>query len=307
MLTTTLAVLGVPTRFETNRSEVLDAIEESFGNWCSVSPATSHRLRVGITVFEHVVGGGPTGISHHFPAPERLLVRGAGCLGLSDPARREAVAAISEAALADREQFRDGVLEALTYSLISQFDRHPLHAAVVSARDRAARSVLLVGASGSGKSSLAYAAHLAGMRVLAEDVAWLQLEPTLRVWGAPRRVRLTPAAVMRVGGATSPTQASGRVADDKLLVPLSGECLPGSAGALDVCILAPGTGPARLEPLTAATVRELLSRDVAPGFDRFPERHVRVATALSCRGGWRLHLSADAREAIPLVRGLSVG
>ena len=39
--------------------------------------------------------------------------------------------------------------------------------------------------------------------------------------------------------------------------------------------------------------------DIAPGFDRFPDRNMPVANALASSGGWRLTLTSDPRDALP--------
>ena len=46
-----------------------------------------------------------------------------------------------------------------------------------------------------GKSTLAYLAHAAGIRVLSDDRVWVQMEPSLRIWGTPGTARLTAAAL----------------------------------------------------------------------------------------------------------------
>ena len=47
-----------------------------------------------------------------------------------------------------------------------------------------------------------------------------------------------------------------------------------------------------------------LDEQLAPGFDRFPARWPEVARSLTARGGWRLNLTNDAREAVPLIHDL---
>lgn len=305
MIARTLFVLGVRTRFETNSRAVLEAVDESFGAWRDAPERSTARLRVTIMTQPGGVADGRAPIAHRFPDAARLVVQSPDCVGVTDPCRCAAWAYVREALVDDRAHFRDGVLDALTFALLSQFDRHPLHAAAVCSD---ARAVLLVGPGGLGKSTLAYAAHREGLTVLSEDTAWVQLDPDLRVWGSPRTVRLRSEVSSRFPEIRSVATPSARPHDDKLLVPLH---RPGNsrffAHRIAVCMLEPGHDRASLEPIGAARVADALRADVAPGFDRFPERHDRIARELSRRGGWRLRLSRDAREAIPLVRELLAG
>jgi hypothetical protein len=43
---------------------------------------------------------------------------------------------------------------------------------------------------------------------------------------------------------------------------------------------------------------------VDAGFDRFPERHPLVARALAASGGWRLTLTGDPHDALPLLHDM---
>ena len=71
-----------------------------------------------------------------------------------------------------------------------------------------------------------------------------------------------------------------------------------------VCVLARDGGALSLEPLAPAALVHALGEQLAPGFDRFPARWPDVARALSARGGWRLNLTSDAHDALPVVRDL---
>jgi hypothetical protein len=306
-----LAVLGVPVRFETNSHYVLDCIDESFGEWRDVAPEAGgmRALRVRLIAYEgseyaeawrdtHVP------VRHTCPDATRLIAHSPGSIGISDPARREAVAHVSTELAADRAHFRGAMLEALTLALVTQFDRHPLHAAAIA---RGPTAVLLAGPSGAGKSTLAWLAHEAGLEVLGDDRVWIQLEPTPRMWAWPGRARLLPDA--RVIDPSDVGVLEERDGKRKLALPLGGRPGPTRHEMTDVavCVLDRGEGPAALERATASELADTLHRQVAPGFDRFPERHARVVRVLTRGGGWRLHLSPDPMEALPLLRRMLDG
>jgi hypothetical protein len=301
-----LAVLGVLVRFETNSRYVLDCIEESFGEWRDAAPDGSRvdPLRVRLIAYEgsedpDAWRGTHVPVRHTCPDSTRLIAHSPGSIGISDPARREAVAHVSTRLAADRAHFRAAMLEAITLALVTQFDRHPLHAAAISHGHRA---VLLAGPSGVGKSTLAWLAHEAELEVLGDDHVWIQLEPAPRLWAWPGRVRLLSDA--RVLTRRDRGVIEERDGKRKLALSLGGKPGPTRHALVDVavCVLERGEGAASLERVSASELASALHRDLAPGFDRFPERHARVVRVLTRRGGWRLHLSSDPAQALPLLR-----
>jgi hypothetical protein len=318
-----LPVLGVPTRFETNSGTVARIVEDAFGDWRRLDAGGGERedvgrdparvLRVRIVVHEgseHVDGRAP--VRHICPDATRVIAHSPGSVAISDPMRREAVAFVSSALVADRAHFRDAILEAVTLALISHFDRHPVHAAAVG---RGERVVLLAGESGAGKSTLAYAAHGMGLDVLGDDRVWVQLAPRFRVWGWPGRVRLRPEtwAILPELAAHRPAEPSAgdpsHAADErrKIVVAIGGG--PGesrcTAADVVVCVLERTRSGARptLERLGAEDLREALAHGLAAGFDRFPERHERVVGTLARDGGWRLGVPAggDPRAVLSML------
>jgi hypothetical protein len=294
-----LPVLGVDTEFLTNSRDVLEVVEEAFGAWRRVDRRmvkSGFRLTVNVVVTD---GGESTDdhvpVQHFWLDAERLIAHSSGNVGITNPPLRESTAYVRRALIANRDQFRVAMLEALTFALLAQFDRHPLHAAAV-ARDN--RAVLLVGESGAGKSTLAYLAARAGLSVLAEDHVWIQLEPALRVWGGAGRIRLDAESAQyfsELAPFSDTTTIGGKT---KLSVEVSSPSLV--ADEAMVCLLSRGAS-ARLERVDAAEITAALSRNLAPGFDRSPERHERVVRTLAARGGWRLELSPSPHDALPLL------
>jgi hypothetical protein len=296
----TLPVLGIPVEFRTNSRYVLRVVEESFGTWRRLeAPTSSVSLVVRIAVIDGDEGGAvPSPVRHFCPDPQHFVANSFGSVGVCDPLRRESVAYVTTALAADREHFRASMLEALTFALVAQFDRHPLHAAAIARNGRVA---LLVGESGAGKSTLAYLARSAGFDVLAEDHAWIELEPELRVWGGVSRVRLGDDAAVHFPDAPSVGVMTTVGGKTKLAVDI--ESTTDSLVVTDpvVCLLTRANGVATIERADPDAIFGALTSTVSPGFDRFPERHQRVARALTTHGGWRLRLSSDPRQALPLL------
>jgi hypothetical protein len=143
-----LAVLGVPVRFETNSRYVLDCIDESFGEWRNVTPDSRavDPLRVRLIAYGGREGGDEwrdvrVPVRHTCPDSTRLIAHSPGSIGISDPARREAVAHVSTELAADRAHFRSAMIEALTLALVTQFDRPRCWSARVPLSSRARSTV----------------------------------------------------------------------------------------------------------------------------------------------------------------------
>jgi hypothetical protein len=291
----TLPVLGLPTTFESNDAAVIAAADESFGMWRALGREIegAHRpLHVRVSVVAGDEGelarGEHVPVRYTCPDDVRVVVQTTGSVAVSDPSKREAVARVTAALVADRAHFRAEVLEAVTLALLSHFDRHPVHAAAVA---HGGRALLFAAPSGTGKSTLAHACHREGLALMGEDQVRVQLAPRVRIWGWPVRVRLRDASAgadaKRTIDVRAGVNAARLVADD-----------------FAVCLLAREGRAVALTPLDAATVARELDAQLAPGFDRFPARWPAVRDALAARGGWRLDLSSDARDAVAIVRSL---
>ena len=277
------SLLGHAVRFESDSTIALDRVRELVQEYRGhvITADIAHPLCVRVTASSRTAWPSAGGIRHVSHADGRLTIEGTGVTGTVDPVRREGVAEVDRDLLDNPDEFRAAVLEPLTLALISHFDRHPVHAAAIVHKGKA---LLLAGPGGAGKSTLAYAALRAGYHVLTDDVARIQLEPTVRVWGGPARVRL------RTQG---PTKDVHRLDGDG----------PAFADAVSVCILGRG-GEARLDHLDGAAVRRHLDHQLAPGFDRFPDRHSAVMGALTDKGGFHLTLTGNPNDALPLIANM---
>ena len=305
----TLPVLGIVTRFETDTAVVIDLVEDSFGVWRALEPRDGvdelHdpvRVRIVVTHDDGETADAEAAPIHHSMSDDlRFVARSVGSVAESDPERRLAVVRASAALVADRARFRSEMLEAVVLAMLSCYDRHPVHAAAVAHRGRA---LLLAASSGTGKSTLAYACHAAGLDLLGDDHVRVQLEPSMRVWGWPARVRLLAETAERLGVPHSTGQAldpKGKAVVDARAGMSASRLVADDA---TVCVLSRDGGPLALEPLSPADAARALEEQLAPGFDRFPARWPSVVRALTGRGGWRLNLSRDPLEAVPVVRDL---
>ena len=308
--TVTLPVFGLATRFATNDRAMLEIVDEAFGVWRALEErgpadgaADPVEVRIVVSDRRSDTADLAAPIHHSMSDDLRFLARSASSVAESDPARRLAEVRVSAALAADRTRFRTEMLEAVVLAMLSCYDRHPVHAAAVA---HGGRALLLAAPSGTGKSTLAYACHAHGLDLLSDDHVRVQLEPSPRVWGWPARVRLLVETAERLRAPHAPAHeldpkrkavvdardgmsAARLVADDAM-----------------VCLLSRDGGPLALEPLTPAAAARALADQIAPGFDRFPARWPGVVRALTQQGGWRLNLSHDPHDAVPIVRDLLV-
>jgi hypothetical protein len=231
------------------------------------------------------------------PDPDRLLWHTPGSVGAVDLGRGTAVAYVTAALVNDVEHFRYTVLEGMTLTLVATRDRLPVHASLI---ERQGRAVVLAGPTGRGKSTLAYAALRMGWRVLADDGVYVQMRPSLGIWGRPAPLLLPPDARDRfpeLAGRAPSRQASGKL---KIPVDTGVVSQPDPFPEASVCVLVRGPDPA-LEPLGADELTASLTGELEPGLELFGDGPARVARILSTRGGWRLTLSDDPDAALRLL------
>jgi len=308
-----LPVLGIPVRFESNSAAALAVVEEAFGIWRGLraSPGLIAPLgvRVRLIVHEGDERDGSRVASHapvtcRMPDADRVIVHTPGSLGIADTRRQEATAYITPALLADRAHVQYSMIEGLTLTLVTACDRYPMHAAAIA---RGGVALLLAGPPGTGKSTLAYQAHRLGLRVLSDDAVYVQLDPEFRVWGLPGRVRLLTTAVTHfpeLGGRSPTLLANG---DEKLVVQCPGEWPAPTAPApvatrAGVCLLertGVGTTVSKA-PGSAADVQAFLKGGLGLSRARFGASLDEALRRLAGAGGWRVSLSANPADAMPM-------
>jgi hypothetical protein len=300
-LTTTLPVLGLPTRFEARSPAVMAAVEAAFGAWRGREEETAGVATVRIEVVEGDEGPAPHApLAFRAPRPGVTVVRSPGSVGTADAGARRASASVTRALVADRAHFRYGMLESLVLGIHTHHDREPLHAAALV---RGGTVALLAGPVGVGKSTLCLAGARAGMAILAEDCVFLQLEPRPRIWGFPGWVHVPPDAPVRVPGLPGGTPLLANGVPKLAFRTAELGALPASfhAARAAVCIVRRGEGPGSLHPLTPAEAAAALLEGLEPGFDLFAATIGARVARLVEGGAWLLRLPADAAAGLALV------
>lgn len=288
-----LPLLGVPVHCLSNSPDALAAIADAFGRWRALEAhpelIAPDGVRFVLVVHDGDEGGGePVRVTCRMPHPDLLLFHTPGSIGVVDIARREAVAYCTAALLADPAQARGGALSGMILTLATARDRVPVHAAMIA---RGSAALLLAAPPGTGKSTLAHHAAVRGLRVLSDDAAYIQTAPELRVWGIPGRVLLLdgPGGAKRAVELADAWPAPGAP--------------PPVARQVGVCLLERNGGSARLSRASHAEVCAFLTADL--GVNGL--RHGAALPAALDRlgpeggGGWRLALSEDPADALPLI------
>jgi len=195
----------------------------------------------------------------------------------------------------DSEPFANAINTVVLF-LIAQAGRIPLHASAVIVHGRA---LVLAGRSGTGKSALALAADRAGLPVLSEDTVFLQLQPSLCVWGRAEFVHLAEEDVP-AGVAGGIRVRSGRV---KKAIPILHRCRRADRAILFLLTEGDRVIFQKLDPEDAVRA---LTRDPEPGYEFYGAHLEEAIRALAAKGCWRMRLSTEPDEAIAaLVRAFS--
>jgi hypothetical protein len=299
----TLSVLGIGVRFESNEAAPVDLAREAFGSWQGPDPGPAAEVAIRILVAAGVGGrAGHAPLAYELEGPERVVISTPDSRVVSDAASRIATGSVTDTLVADRQHFRYGVLEACTLFILTRLDRIPVHAAVVT---RGEAALLLAGPSGAGKTTLAYgAATRLGCRVLAEDVVYVQMRPTLRIWGLPGFLHMPAGAgahFPELAAEPPSLMANGKEKIAVALARIGALPVRPSASRAGICVLERGAGPASLEPLAPDRIAAALTAALEPGFDLFASDIDECSRALAARGGWRMRTSGRPGDALPLV------
>lgn len=307
-----IPVMGIPVTFSSNDRDVIVQVDAAFGAWRALDAAPMWIEPSGPSLAFVVVDDREDGegegfeahapISYELPRADRLLVATPGSRAIADGSIDRAAARITRSLVADRDHFRYSVIESLTIFLLCDRDRQPLHAAALVRNETA---LLLAGPSGVGKSTLAYAGARAGLKVLAEDVVYLQRHPTARVWGMPGFIHLSPESTRwfpELSERRPTLQANGKLKVAVNMGEIGAVPRVPVAERVGICVLRRDgldSGPRRLRP---AELEAALLRRVESGFDRFADTIGAVLhETVGEGGGWRLDLPDSPALALELL------
>jgi hypothetical protein len=322
--------MGLVLELITNSPRILAAAERCFGGYGrpeatravdlslrlheqaldDPSAGERHGDRAGTDGGNVVAGAGSAGGKRRAPepvlrceGPYLYQATGRDSVLVADRAQGLAFGYVSPATAADAPLVTSRFLEAALFYLLECRGFLGIHAAALA---RGGRGLLLRGASGQGKTTLAYAAARRGFQALSEDVVWIEVERAVW-WGAPWTFHLLPDAgrlFPELAGKPLERQPNGEA---KLVVELE-SVRPGStapsarAGPVVMLSRRPGLlsrlaaidpGHAWREWLAGCAARE---REV-PGYE--------AAVAGLLRGGcFRLQLGDDLDAAVDLLEPL---
>ena len=280
-----LSVMGRPVVVETSHPALLAAVAQVYASWRGAPPGEGPPIRIALEAGAGEAFQGPTEVRVD---GLRLDLVAAGVEGWADARSLQAFCQLPASLAARSAELAAEVLDTLLLFLLTRSGRIPVHAAGVMIGGTAA---VLAGPSGSGKSTLSVAAMARGLRILSDDTVYIQLQPSLRIWGFPRPVHVFPADAPRFTQGTR--LRAGKL---KAAVPLPPD--PGllAADRAALVILERGKAVA-LQPAETAAALSVLAR-LEPGFDLLAADAGAAAAALAKAGAWRLTLSDDPAEAI---------
>jgi hypothetical protein len=236
-------------------------------------------------------------VTYRCPDPMHWMVHTPGSFGIADLDRQFGVAYVTRQLVDDEARFRVTVLHFLVLITITVKDRTPFHAAVIG---RGNAALLLVGAAGTGKSTLAYAAAEAGWDVLSDDAAYVQLEPH-RVWGTGSSVLLLDDAAEHFPELRGQRLTTFPTGKRKLVARAGGGPARLWVQRAGICALERSGGPLSVSAISPDEVQRTLKYDQAGAGVRFGDRLPRAAAWLAAEGGWRLSLSSNPRDALPAL------
>jgi hypothetical protein len=301
---TRLPIMGVPVVFESDSPQVLETVESALGGWRLLDYRRALIARLERPPHIRLVLGPEDSTSADVavksPAPERLEVDGPGVRGRADGGSLSAECTLAPSLLHDRYRFEEHVLTPLTLFLVTRCDRQPLHAAAIA---RNGAVTLLAGPSGTGKSSLAYAALRSGWSALADDAVYLETTPFAHVWTRPARLHLPADA--RAHFPELADRALVRRENGKMKIPVD---LPGTWPAAlspferaTLCLIQRADGDASAEATDAATVIGAIVGGLDPGFDVFRSTLAPALRAVVHERAWIVRTGPDPLHTIAVL------
>jgi hypothetical protein len=297
-LTRTFYPLGFPLEISTNSPEVILAAEGSWPQKEGEFEREPVRLRV-------AVEAGKSNETYYDPVYRSqsgllMIVSNRENFGVCDLAARSGWCLISTQVLAERTWFQWFYLEAMTYLLLAQRDTVPVHAACVA---REGLGVLLCGASGMGKTSIAFACAQAGWTYISDDATMLlQGSPKREALGKPNRFRFRPAALHlfpELGGRGSSIRTNGKPTLEVSAVAFPEISTAPRCRIHAIVFLKRGEdSDPTLQPLSVPEVLNRLAQETPDYGDPARARHLETLQTLATAPAWELRYAnfPEARE-----------
>jgi hypothetical protein len=191
-LVTTYFPLGFPVRITTNSRDVIEAAEEKWK--CCEDRFGVTPLDVRFAVDEDSQSERPPAVFPTGYANLISIVHAADNFAVIDLFRGSSFSWLTPAVVTDRGYFLYHFLEPVVYLLLGALHLAPIHAACV-ALDQS--GVLILGDSGAGKTSLAYACARRGWTYVGDDGIFLVRPGTERkILGRHREIRFRSSATL---------------------------------------------------------------------------------------------------------------
>jgi len=294
--------LGYPLALETNSQEVLQAAEESWGDFECMSLLDPVRFSLGVSGnrFEGRVKEPTLRAREHLMSivsdPENFL--------LCDFERGFAFGWVTPGVAANRPWLRYHFLAAGASTLAQQRAFAPLHGALVARNNS---GVLLCGESCAGKSTLAYACARAGWTYISDDGTFLVRERDDRyAVGDCHHLRLradAPGIFAELADCSRIVRPNGKMAIELRTRQLGISTAAGCTIDQVVFLDRQPIGPAALQPYPKSAAMAYWSRYIVLGTDELREAQRRCQERLLSARISQMQYS-DLGEAVSLLERL---
>ena len=180
--------LGFALQLKTNSAEALEIAEATWGG----RPQAFEKSPLEVRLIVEPGGGHPPKPVYRAQAHLMSIVSDRENFAVCDYSRKFAFCRLNAAAINDRSFVSYYFLEAIANFTLTQLYLTPVHAACVALKGQ---GVLLSGASGAGKTTLAYFCAKKGWTYVSDNESWLVRAGGRTLLGNPRRIRFRESAV----------------------------------------------------------------------------------------------------------------
>ncbi len=304
--------LGKRVLVESNDEAVVASAIESFQHYGPPSPdqRVDIHIRICVDPTLHDDGAWPRpsyrAIGHLFH-----IACGTSNFAVVDLKSGKAFGFVSRELVTDRSFFRSTFLECAFYVLAVHQSLTPVHCSCVSLNDC---GILICGPSGAGKTTLAYACAKAGMKIVSDDVVYLEVlaNGNLRLRGNPWHLRLEPNTGQLfpelIGKPAKLRSDHAWYLEIRIEENFPGQGMTSCVPKALILLERHGSAPVGLTSLDATSVLKRLRADIFLADESVVGRHYAVLDRLAadCEA-YTLNYSGHPTEAVPLVRSVLEG